>query len=312
MLSIVSSLYAAVTTVCCCSVSPANSFLCVFVVVVCCCCSASPILSSLCVAAVVLFLNDVIKRHTVQNHQQLLHPDPTCQRGHTIYSKSKLSVEVARDDHCTFFCCCSGSRCFCTSFLFACPRQFDLSFNALDCCGDHPSADELCLDDLSSEASCAHLYIFTDDHVSMSRSIFFLSPCFAQENSVPFASFERSPLFKHLAYCQRTSQSDCPSFFFCCYFVFLLLRCCGCGRVGSGSCCCGVCVLPVCLCHPMHSRMYRVLLQLYLVLDYSQSLSPTRFTWYVFAVCLCCKMLVGTSPFVIENIPRPPPVVSFV
>ena len=54
LLLIVSSPCAAVVAVCCWSVSPANSSLCLFVVVMCCCCSASPIISPLGAAVVVV------------------------------------------------------------------------------------------------------------------------------------------------------------------------------------------------------------------------------------------------------------------
>ena len=68
--------------------------------------------------------------------------------------------------------------------------QFDLSLIALDCCGDHPFADVLCLYDLSppslvheyansvllSEAISAHIYIYV--HISIPRSLCFLVSMF--------------------------------------------------------------------------------------------------------------------------------------
>ena len=54
------------------------------------------------------FYECCIERHTVLNHQPLLHPDPTfvgfsrCMRSNVVifrvHTKSKLSVEIARDD----------------------------------------------------------------------------------------------------------------------------------------------------------------------------------------------------------------------
>ena len=62
--------------------------------------------------------------------------------------------------------------------------QIDLSWTALDCCGDHPFVDVLCLTDLSLPS------LVQEYSNSVLLTNIFSSPRFAQENGVPLASFE--------------------------------------------------------------------------------------------------------------------------
>ena len=167
--------------------------------------------------------------------------------------------------------------------------QFVLALIAHECCRDHPFADVLCLNDLSfsslysnsvhlSEATSANF----DGHILMSRSLFVRvfhvshrrTASHLHPSSSVRSSSNRSPLFKHLAFFvsrQRVSQGDFPSF-------LLLLLCLPFFRVA---------VVVVVL-------VVRVVVAAVCVL----------------LMCLCCKMIIGRSPYAVENATRPPPAVS--
>ena len=98
--------------------------------------------------------------HIVLDHEPLLHPDPTfvglsrCVFSNVVsfkvYSGSKLSVEVSRNDSDVFFVVAVGLDVF-VLFLDVHVRvsgvieihtgQSDLALIGLYCCGDHPFAD---------------------------------------------------------------------------------------------------------------------------------------------------------------------------
>ena len=69
-----------------------------------------------------------------------------------MHSRSKLSVEVSLDDSDVCFVLAVGLDVFVHH-----TGQFDLELIAIDCCGDQPFADVLCL----SETTNAHMYMAT-------------------------------------------------------------------------------------------------------------------------------------------------------
>ena len=200
------------------------------------------------------FFECCIECHTVLNHQPLLYLDATfvgflrCMLSNVVtfrvYSRSKLSVGVARDDP-------SVSRCFFVHLLNVHvlvsrvgevhTGQFDLSLIALVCFDDHPSADVLDLNELSLVCQlcdfershqrpyrhiCKYIFFistlrfpnhfFSCLQVSHKRTASHLHP-----SSSLRSSSNRSPLFKHLSFFLYNVKGYLrvmflPFFLFCC------------------------------------------------------------------------------------------------
>ena len=155
-----------------------------------------------------------------------------------------------------------------------------------------------CLNDLFASISCSNQRPYTHFKNKKNRfpDVFFLSPCFAQENSVPLASFEllrssstQSPLFEHLTFFLYDIKRHLRLIvlFFAaaalyCFFVVvvvvvvlavevvIVVVCCPCASVAKCSL----------------ARDWDLLqLRVRLLVDPS----PSRFTLFVFAVCFSYK-----------------------
>ena len=246
-----------------------------------------------------------------------------------VHPRPKLSVEVSRDDSDVFFVVAVRLDVF-LHLLDVHVRvsrmgevdtgQFDFVVIALISRGDHPFTGVLCLNPslptlvqektksmFLSSSTCTHMYMFLHGHMLIPRSLFVLVSMFRTERRRPICNRRLlkeahridlryssiSLLLYHGKRCLRMI-SFLP--FFCCCFVFFFPCCRGggsCHRCGVHCSCASVAKCSSSLCaldNASHPPPAVSLVRLIVVISFSY------FTLSVLAVCLFCKMLIGTSP----------------